>query len=335
MGTRHWGIRYKTLPMTLRILGLDIGGANLKAATNDGLSRSVPFPLWKQPEKLASALAELIAGFVGLSELAVTMTGELCDCFETKAEGVRNIVEAVGESFPVRIWSTAERFVSPDEAIQNPHSVAAANWHALATFTGRFASNAILIDIGSTTADLIPIQNGRPASIGSTDTERLKSGELIYTGVKRTPLCALLPAGVNCAELFAASYDAHLLLKHLPEVPTDCDTADGRPATIANAHARIARMIGGDATTVSLHRAEEIAQVAFEKQLELIRKPMKRLASEESTAILSGSGEFLVRIAIEPFRFKKVISLTEQLGPGLASCAPAFAVAVLASEAVK
>ncbi len=320
--------------MTPRILGLDIGGANLKAATNDGLSKSVPFPLWKQPEKLAPALAELIAGYEGVSQLAVTMTGELCDCFETKAEGVRKIVEAVGESHPVCIWSTEGRFVSSVEAIQNPNTVAAANWHALAQFAGRYASDAILLDIGSTTADLIPIRKGQPATIGSTDTERLKSGELIYTGVERTPLCGLLPAGETCAEFFATSHDAHLLLKHSPEDPTDCDTADGRPATIAYAHARIARMIGGDATTVSLQRAIEIAQLAIERQLEILREPLERIAAQHSTAILSGSGEFLARLAIEPFRFQKVISLTEQLGPGSASCAPAYAVAVLASEAV-
>src|SRR4051794_1172212 len=66
--------------MAQTILGLDIGGANLKAATADKRAVSVPFPLWKQPDKLPAALAELVAKFPEAEELAVTMTGELCDC---------------------------------------------------------------------------------------------------------------------------------------------------------------------------------------------------------------------------------------------------------------
>src|SRR5689334_25258247 len=76
-------------------LGLDIGGANLKAATPDGWARTSPFALWRNPEGLESALAELVAEGPRYAHLAVTMTGELCDCFRTKAEGVHRILAAV------------------------------------------------------------------------------------------------------------------------------------------------------------------------------------------------------------------------------------------------
>ena len=62
--------------MAQTILGLDIGGANLKAATPDKRAVSVPFPLWKQPDRLPAALAELVAKFPDAEELAVTMTGD-------------------------------------------------------------------------------------------------------------------------------------------------------------------------------------------------------------------------------------------------------------------
>ena len=91
--------------MAPTILGLDIGGANLKAATADKRAVSVPFPLWKQPEKLPAALGELVAQFGEVHEFAVTMTGELCDCFETKQQGVTAIVNAVlnvSRAWPVR-----------------------------------------------------------------------------------------------------------------------------------------------------------------------------------------------------------------------------------------
>ena len=129
--------------MATTILGLDIGGANLKAATADKRAISVPFPLWKQPEKLSAALTELVAKFPDAEELAVTMTGELCDCFETKRDGVHAIIKAVrGASArrPIRVWSTDGVFLNSEEAKQDHLKVAAANWHALATFAGQLRS---------------------------------------------------------------------------------------------------------------------------------------------------------------------------------------------------
>ena len=50
--------------------------------------------------------------------------------------------------------------------------------------------------------------------------------------------------------------------------------------------------------------------------------------------IISGSGEFLAHalIATNKIDTNRVISLTDTLGPEVASCAPAYAVAVLATE---
>lgn len=332
------------------ILGLDIGGANLKAATPDRRAVAVPFPLWKQPEKLPAALAELIAQFGEVHEFAVTMTGELCDCFETKRQGVETIVTAVmnaARCWPVRVWGTDSTFHTTAEAKEQWETVAAANWHALATYVGGFNRQGVtlLLDIGSTTADLIPILDGQPWGEGSTDTARLRNGELIYTGVKRTPLCALLPAGETAAELFATTRDAYLLLGRVPEDPIDTDTADGRPATRRFAHARIARMIGGDGTTVPEAETLRLATLATDCQNQLLRPVAERLTRRllglpresigtRRLAVVSGSGEFLARDVLQPIRgnYEEIISLTDRLGPAVAECAPAYAVAVLAQE---
>ena len=77
------------------ILGLDIGGANLKLATSTGIARIVPFALWKEPDKLSEKLAMMLAEFPDAEAIAVTMTGESCDCYETKREGVLEILKAV------------------------------------------------------------------------------------------------------------------------------------------------------------------------------------------------------------------------------------------------
>src|SRR5689334_12743154 len=115
----------------MTVLGLDIGGANLKAATADRRAVSVPFALWKQPDKLPAALAELVGQFPDATELAVTMTGELCDCYETKRQGVNAILDAAelaAAGRPVRVWSTDGAFVSVDESRRSHLKVAAANW---------------------------------------------------------------------------------------------------------------------------------------------------------------------------------------------------------------
>ncbi len=177
------------------VLGLDIGGANLKAAHSDGTARSRPFALWKAPDRLADALRDLLRGWPPFDRLAVTMTGELCDCFASKREGVLAILAAVRVAAgptPVAVWRNDGRLVSLDAARADPLPAAAANWLALATWAGRLAPHrhALLIDVGSTTTDIVPLIDGRPVPGGRTDTERLRCGELTYTGVIRTPLCA-------------------------------------------------------------------------------------------------------------------------------------------------
>src|SRR5262245_9426611 len=101
-------------------LGLDIGGANLKAADGSGWARSVPFALWREPESLASQLNALFDDSPPATRLAVTMTGELCDCFPNKAEGVRRILAAVGQASVGRevwVYQVDGRFVSAAETV--------------------------------------------------------------------------------------------------------------------------------------------------------------------------------------------------------------------------
>ena len=127
----------------------------------------------------------------------------------------------------------------------------------------------MLIDIGSTTTDLIPMAHGAVVARGRTDTERLQTGELVYAGVRRTPIHALatelpvrgVPTGL-AAELFASTLDVYLTLGDLAPNPTDLSTADGRPATVGAAHDRLARMIGADRESFSTEDAREFARAA-------------------------------------------------------------------------
>src|SRR5437764_312544 len=127
--------------MSSTVVGLDIGGANLKLASTAGLAVHRPFALWKQPERLAVELRSLLSQAPRIDRLAVTMTGELCDCFETKRQGVNDILDAVATVGKVEIlvWTTNGCFVDLPTARKEWLKVAAANWLATATLAGRFA----------------------------------------------------------------------------------------------------------------------------------------------------------------------------------------------------
>jgi len=324
-------------------IGLDIGGANLKAATSEGKAVSFPFALWRDFDELGLALTGLCQGLERPKALAVTMTGELADCFAMKSEGVDRILRSVetwAGGCPIYVWTTAGRFVSTDEARAQPLATAAANWHVQATWAGRFVhgQRAVLIDCGSTTTDIIPLLNGRPTPHGLTDPERLLSGELIYQGVRRTPLCAVshtLPfQGQPCpvaAELFATTLDVYLLLGLINPDATDVNTANGRPATVEAAHDRMARMLCGDRSEFSLEEARTAARSLAEEQQRMLSAALARVVARLGgcdMVLTSGSGEFVARRLAEGAGFP-TLSLSERVSPAIAESACAYAAAVL------
>jgi len=330
-------------------LAIDIGGANLKLADGHGFSAAEYFAMWKQPEKLAAALCRMLTSAPGSRKLAVTMTGELADCFESKTAGVRFILDHVlqaASGWHIRVYLTDGRFVPVDVALTDPLVAAASNWHALATFAGRYvpAGPALLIDVGSTTCDLIPLLDGCPAAVGANDTQRLLAGELLYTGVQRSPLCAVVDCvpyrGGSCPlahELFATMLDAYLILGEMPEDANGCETADGRPATRSAARSRLARMICADQAQFDDADASAMAAAAAAAQTARLARAFRIVAASmpdaPRTIVASGHGDFLLRRLLVNVGFDgEVVSLSDRLGPALSRVAASHALAVLARE---
>jgi probable H4MPT-linked C1 transfer pathway protein len=329
-------------------LALDVGGANLKAAHSSGQARSLPFEVWKRPEELPQAIARLIHILPPADRVALTMTAELCDCYPTKAVGVRSVVDAVllgVHGRPMVVWGTDGKFHEVEDIQQNPLIAAAANWLALATVAARLIPEGpgLLIDIGSTTTDLIPTLGGRVNVQGRTDTERLQTGELVYAGVRRTPLCAIAaelpfrgrPTGLS-AELFASTLDVYLTLGEIPSNPKDLSTADGRPSTADAAVDRMARMVGADRDGFNSDDAFAFAQAADEALLDRLERASLRASFDRPRhAVVAGSGEFLARRLadriLEPGG--TVHSIEATWGPVASTAACAYALSLLALEA--
>ncbi len=327
----------------MRVLGLDVGGANIKAADGRGWAASWPFALWRHPDELPARLSAILTKSGPCDAVALTMTGELADCFRTKAEGVLAIVQATQAAAAGRaVW-----VYQTDGQFHPPHAVttwraAASNWHALAAYACRWlAGPGLLVDMGSTTTDIIPIAPEGVRASGQTDPERLLSGELVYTGVVRSPvaaICRRLPyRGQHCPtaqELFATAWDAYVTLGWIDEDPDATETADGRPATRQYARERLARMICADATRFSEADAQAVAAAVCDAQILLVAEGFRRVGATmrptATTAILSGEGQFLIERVLAHVGFDgAIVRLDERLGPGPSQAAPAHAVAAL------
>ena len=88
---------------------------------------------------------------------AFTMTGELSDIFPSREAGVAALLKEIAERFPQEslIYAGPEGFVGLDAAANLTVDVASANWHATAALVARLAGDALLLDMGSTTTDII------------------------------------------------------------------------------------------------------------------------------------------------------------------------------------
>jgi (4-(4-[2-(gamma-L-glutamylamino)ethyl]phenoxymethyl)furan-2-yl)methanamine synthase len=297
------------------VIGLDIGGVNTKAVWRDGDAvRTVlrPYDVVREPGALAAVVRDVVAELVGEPGLvALTMTAELSDEFRTKREGVGFVLDAVEAAVGgrVAVFTTAGELVTLAEARARPLDVAAANWVAAALAVGAAVPDALLLDVGSTTADVIPIADGRVAAEGRTDLDRLLAGELVYTGALRTNLAAIAPRvpvrGRSCpvaSEQFAISGDVHLILGHLAPEAYTCPTPDGRAASIECARARVARLVCADTEQLGVGEIEAIAAYLHDEQVGQIEAAARQVSARllgEAPVVPLGVGAFLARTVAE------------------------------------
>ena len=248
----------------------------------------------------------------------------------------------------IAAWSNEGKLIDLAEARTKPLRCAAANWHALATWaaTQHPIGVTLLIDIGSTTTDIVKMTGGRVEAAGLTDTQRLLAGELVYVGAQRTLLAALGPtielngsAYPLMAEYFATSADVFVLTGDQPEQPDSVDTCDGRPMTKEHAAGRVARMIGADMDMMTTDEATQLAHsfanVMHRHVAEAIVKVINvPNAPRTNRVVISGSGAFIAQAAVPIVLERTDVELLSQtIGEEASTCAPAYALGRLAETA--
>lgn len=338
-------------------VGLDVGGANTKAAALDVGSSGVGvdtfreyFPVWARSKselpELLRKVRRLLCGDSKPEAVCVTMTAEISDAYETKREGVNHVLSSVEEAFggvEKYVVSCTAELLDVREARERYLDVAAANWPATGWMIGRVIRDCIFIDVGSTTTDIIPVRGGIPCPEGRRDVERLASGELVFTGVLRTNISAIASwvpfRGRMCRvapEKFALTADVHLVLGHISERDYTCETADGREKDVYHSMARIARVVCADLEEISRDDVVRIARHVYLKQLEQIVEGLEQVSSRNpdlDTVVTVGLGEdFLARRAAEALGFTKIHSLKRMVGEKVSENAPAVAAALMAAE---
>jgi probable H4MPT-linked C1 transfer pathway protein len=341
------------------VVGWDLGGAHVKVARLAGSGAvenvmQIPCPLWQGLPHLHAALEQATEALGHSAVHGVTMTGEMVDLFPDRAEGVARLVGEIRERLPdaeLLVYAGSGGFVSSGQAAGAANRIASANWLASATLVASRVAAGLFIDIGSTTTDLALVQGGEIRALGKGDSDRLVAGELLYTGVVRTPVMALAEAVPFSgawvpvmAEYFATSADVHRLTGRLPEGADQLPTADNGDKTLTASARRLARMIGRDLDSAPMTAWHRLADWLARAQARRIEDACDRLLSreelpDEAPIVGAGVGRFLA----EEFagrRGRPYVDFGSLLPEGgielgrISDCAPAVAVAWLAQQAV-
>ncbi len=222
------------------IIGWDIGGAHLKAARlENGMIVDVvqiACPLWLGLDHLHKAFEEAKARLGSAKINVATMTGELSDAFADRTSGVLAIsAAAVNALGPTQIYAGPAGFAAANTAAKHVALIASANWHASATLVAKHLGEALFVDMGSTTTDIIPLKESQVAAQGYSDATRMAYGELVYAGIVRSFLMAglrLVPFGGRWgADHERGIHHDERCLSHSRRSPGGCRShADGRRA---------------------------------------------------------------------------------------------------------
>ena len=309
-------------------------------------------PLWQGMDTLAEPVARILAALPDERNThTLTMTGELADCFPARRDGVLRLVgylsECLGTDNPLYVYAGNKGLVRPADIPGCHADIASANWHATTAYAAQCLGSGILIDLGTTTTDIVPFHDNRVCAQGHTDQERLRSGELVYTGLTRTPIMAVVRRvpyadvwqGI-AAEYFANMADVYRITGDLEERFDLLPAADAGEKTRYHSLKRLARMLGadyagGDADAPLLALARYVAGQQYEAIERAFGSVMDRVGQPVANRIVAaGAGRFIIRKLArtrqcEVVDFEELLPSAQGELPAVNNCSTALALAAL------
>lgn len=333
------------------VAGYDVGGAHLKVARveNGKLAavRQIACPLWQGIDQLDSALAEATPIVGNAAIHAITMTAELTEIFDSREHGVITLLQRLRERIEgeIRVFAGLKGFPDIAAAHSDPLSVASANFLATARAIAVRQPRSLLIDMGSTTTDILACD--RPQ--GLTDAERLQTGELVYTGLTRTPVPSVATRAPLAGEwqglardAFATMADVRRILGTLPDDVDHHATTDGKGKSVSESLSRLARGFGRDPEMRHLATWQASAAYIAERQLrsihdgvlQVVSRPGVTIASVVTAGIgASAASAIATRMELPVVDFGTLIDAPAEHRLWATRCAPAVAVALLQKKA--
>ncbi len=335
----------------MKIAGFDIGGANTDVAIIDfdteGNMENIEvdfryLPMWMRKEELGTTLIELGNHAEDIDAVGVCMTAELVDAYKTKKEGVLDIIRRVEEVFDVPVgYVSLEGMFNHESAVKNPLKLAAANWVATSQIASIMSNDCIMVDVGSTTTDIIPIKNGSECAKGRSDLERLGTGELVYTGTLRTNVATLVekvPLDDGwyrvASELFAISADVHYILGNITQEDYSCDTPDGAEKSVEASMRRISRVLCGDLDVLSSSNIMSVCEYVYTKQALKISEAIQEVAEREfiDQVVTTGLGRNILASKAAEMAELDVMGMDEFLTGEECVVAPAVGTALMMAD---
>ncbi len=341
------------------ILGIDIGGANTKITklnTNNSYTIDhIYFPMWMKNNELINLLSKYNNNNNKISKIALVTTAELADAYKTKKEGIENILNSVEEAFPnkeIYIFDVNGNFLTVEEGKKKYMDISASNWTATTEFIKKEfnLNDFLLIDMGSTTTDIIPVINGNIVA-NKTDLDRLINKELLYVGTLRTPVSFLtneiIFKGIKTnmsSEYFAITGDINIIMNKISENEYSCDTPDGKPANKEHCKIRLSKVICSDLEQITNNEIENLAFQLYEKLINLIKYNISFVLKKYNNInniVITGLGEPILLDALKLLNENKeydginnkynIISIKDKYNKDISLATPSFAVAKLLS----
>ena len=292
--------------------------------------------MWSNNDDLSRVLVELIENICPVSEIdavGISMTAELVDAYDTKKDGVLDVVKKCEKTFSCPIaYVGVDGMLSKEEIEMTPLKAAAANWIATAQIATLISDNC------STTTDIIPVKDGKECAIGKSDFDRSATGELVYTGTLRTNLASFLDkVELNgkeyrvASELFAQTADVYTVLDLITEDDYICDTFDGEGKSKLDCAKRIARVVCADLEMLSMDDIIEMCEFIHKKQVEQIADGLKQVHETQNLDLIvtTGLGKDILDKKAAELLGLEVKSMGDILTDDECTVAPAVGTAVM------